>query len=309
MEIKKGDKFLCIKDVKMWHTEEVTYNQGNVYNSEQDGCITNNKGDTNHVWAGVETVRHFFKPLKDVDRMYTKATDRLRELHRNFTGWKTGDPDKADYFDNKGINHDDFVFSAQGRLEEIYKKEGYDYVSEEVFIELNGLEEKSATKEEQRDYDGYIGRRVIGFKFDSQPNCGYVSDMDDYIGVVGTIVGYSLDYDTFEVKFKDGLWNYPADIVIKQLEQEELYDEDPYNWVNNAMRKSIISNKKDEIVQNVIQKYEQRSQVGIKKYNATLQENSDGLEVFLNHLQEELMDATLYIEKLKQQVKQLKDVI
>lgn len=228
MEIKKGDKFLCIKDVKMWHTEEVTYNQGNVYTSEQDGCITNNKGDTNHVWAGVETVRHYFKPLKDVDRMYTKATDRLRELHRNFTGWKIGDPDDAAHFDNKGINHDDFAFSAQGGYD-YYEEMGYDYVSEEVFIKLNGLE-KSTTKEEQK----------------------------------------------------------------------ELY---------NAMKMSDISNKKDEIVQNVIQKYQERSEVGIKKYNTTLQENSDGIEVFLNHLQEELMDATLYIEKLKQQVKQLKDVI
>lgn len=72
---------------------------------------------------------------------------------------------------------------------------------------------------------------------------------------------------------------------------------------------SFISNRTDEIVQNVVQKYQQRSNVGIKKYNTTLQENTDGIEVFLTHLQEELMDATLYIEKLKQQVKQLKTLM
>ena len=41
------------------------------------------------------------------------------------------------------------------------------------------------------------------------------------------------------------------------------------------------------------------SQVGIKKYGTTLEDSKESLEAFLIHLQEELMDATLYIEKLK----------
>lgn len=57
----------------------------------------------------------------------------------------------------------------------------------------------------------------------------------------------------------------------------------------------------DKIVEDVISKYKQRSEKGIQKYNTTLQDNPDGFYAFLNHLQEELMDATLYIEKLKQQ--------
>jgi len=59
--------------------------------------------------------------------------------------------------------------------------------------------------------------------------------------------------------------------------------------------------KTDKIVEDVIDKYKQRSEKGIQKYNTTLQDNPDGFYAFLNHLQEELMDATLYIEKLKQQ--------
>ena len=51
----------------------------------------------------------------------------------------------------------------------------------------------------------------------------------------------------------------------------------------------------------VISKYRQRSELGIQKYNTTLYDSPDGFYAFLNHLQEELMDATLYIEKLKQQ--------
>jgi hypothetical protein len=59
---------------------------------------------------------------------------------------------------------------------------------------------------------------------------------------------------------------------------------------------------KDKIVQQVIDKFNQRSEVGIKKYGTTLEQNNN--DDFLNHLQEELMDAILYIEKLKS-IKQL----
>jgi len=55
----------------------------------------------------------------------------------------------------------------------------------------------------------------------------------------------------------------------------------------------------DKIVQQIIAKFEQRSEVGIKKYGTTLYENNT--DDFLNHLQEELMDAILYLEKLKSQ--------
>jgi hypothetical protein len=53
----------------------------------------------------------------------------------------------------------------------------------------------------------------------------------------------------------------------------------------------------DKIVQQVIDKFNQRSEVGIKKYGTTLEQNNN--DDFLTHLQEELMDAILYIEKLK----------
>jgi tRNA A37 threonylcarbamoyladenosine biosynthesis protein TsaE len=55
----------------------------------------------------------------------------------------------------------------------------------------------------------------------------------------------------------------------------------------------------DKIVENVMAKYRQRSEVGIAKYGTTLDENKATLIEWLTHLQEELMDATLYIEKLK----------
>lgn len=60
-----------------------------------------------------------------------------------------------------------------------------------------------------------------------------------------------------------------------------------------------LKDREDRYVQSVKEKYEQRSQTGIRKYNTTLERNDLNFLDWLNHLQEELMDATLYIEKLK----------
>ena len=59
----------------------------------------------------------------------------------------------------------------------------------------------------------------------------------------------------------------------------------------------------DPIVLKVLSKYYERSQLGIKKYGRTLDRDDLSLIDWLNHLQEELMDATLYIEKLKDEAR------
>ena len=58
--------------------------------------------------------------------------------------------------------------------------------------------------------------------------------------------------------------------------------------------------QKDEIVESVINEFRARSERGIKKYGTTLQENELSHLEWLKHLQEELMDAVLYLEKVKQ---------
>lgn len=55
----------------------------------------------------------------------------------------------------------------------------------------------------------------------------------------------------------------------------------------------------DPIVETVVEKYRQRSDIGIQKYGKTLARNDLDFGDWLTHLQEELMDATLYIERLK----------
>jgi hypothetical protein len=59
----------------------------------------------------------------------------------------------------------------------------------------------------------------------------------------------------------------------------------------------------DKIVEQVLDKYVKRSELGIKKYGTTLQDNKLSREEWLTHLQEELMDAVVYIEKIKSETK------
>jgi hypothetical protein len=55
----------------------------------------------------------------------------------------------------------------------------------------------------------------------------------------------------------------------------------------------------DKYVDRVLSRFKERSEVGIKKYSTTLERNDLNVLEWLTHLQEELMDATLYIERLK----------
>jgi hypothetical protein len=56
---------------------------------------------------------------------------------------------------------------------------------------------------------------------------------------------------------------------------------------------------KDSIVESVINQFKERSEVGITKYGVTLDREDLSTLEWLQHLQEELFDASLYIEKLK----------
>jgi hypothetical protein len=55
----------------------------------------------------------------------------------------------------------------------------------------------------------------------------------------------------------------------------------------------------DPVVQSVIEQFQQRSEVGQKKYGTTLEENNAPFLAWVQHMQEELMDAILYLEKMK----------
>ena len=59
---------------------------------------------------------------------------------------------------------------------------------------------------------------------------------------------------------------------------------------------------KDGIVKAVIDKFKRRSEVGIQKYGVTLEREDLTPEEWAEHLQEEMMDAILYLERLKREL-------
>ena len=59
----------------------------------------------------------------------------------------------------------------------------------------------------------------------------------------------------------------------------------------------------DKIVLRVLARFNERSQVGIKKYNTTLERTDLSTLEWLTHAQEEAMDFVLYLERLKDEYK------
>ena len=57
---------------------------------------------------------------------------------------------------------------------------------------------------------------------------------------------------------------------------------------------------RDPVVERVCRKFTNRSDVGFEKYGVTLQDDPSEMLAWLNHLQEELMDAVLYLQKAKE---------
>jgi hypothetical protein len=64
---------------------------------------------------------------------------------------------------------------------------------------------------------------------------------------------------------------------------------------------------KDIIVEQVVDKYQRRSELGLLKYGTTLAQNNK--DNYLVHLQEELMDATLYLQKLFSLEKEISSLV
>ena len=59
----------------------------------------------------------------------------------------------------------------------------------------------------------------------------------------------------------------------------------------------------DKTVEAVIEKFQKRSEVGIKKYGVTLDREDLDLEAWLLHLQEEMQDGILYLERALKEIR------
>ena len=68
---------------------------------------------------------------------------------------------------------------------------------------------------------------------------------------------------------------------------------------------------RDPVVKNVVDKFVKRSDVGYEKYNNTLDDERrfkmKNLQGYLNDIQEELMDAILYIQAARDELQDLSE--
>ena len=68
---------------------------------------------------------------------------------------------------------------------------------------------------------------------------------------------------------------------------------------------------RDPVVRNVVDKFVSRSDVGFDKYQQTLDDERrlrmKGLQKYLNDIQEELMDAVLYIQAARDELQDLSE--
>ena len=68
---------------------------------------------------------------------------------------------------------------------------------------------------------------------------------------------------------------------------------------------------RDPVVRNVVDKFVKRSDVGYEKYGDTLDDERrfkmKGLQKYLNDIQEELMDAVLYIQAARDELQDLNE--
>jgi len=68
---------------------------------------------------------------------------------------------------------------------------------------------------------------------------------------------------------------------------------------------------RDPVVKNVVDKFVQRSDVGYEKYNNTLDDERrlkmKNLQGYLNDIQEELMDAVLYIQTAREELRDMSE--
>lgn len=94
--------------------------------------------------------------------------------------------------------------------------------------------------------------------------------------------------------------------LLKHYDYVEVYP--VFQRLHYKGKNRIINSEcQDPVVESVRQKLLDRSNVGIKKYNTTL--DSNNTDNYLKHAQEEAMDLSNYLEKLMQQKEDITQIV
>lgn len=96
---------------------------------------------------------------------------------------------------------------------------------------------------------------------------------------------------------------YPGDAYYQVDKPERLIHESPDGGKTVKSRPFREGPVKDKYVEQIKNKFQQRSETGIKKYGTTLERDDLNIQDWLTHLEEELMDGLLYLQVLKEKIK------
>ena len=92
------------------------------------------------------------------------------------------------------------------------------------------------------------------------------------------------------------------------MSSREIMDAQGFNEAINSVN---YDNFRDPVVKRVVEKFKTRSDAGYAKYGTTLHEERTtkmkGLMKYLIDIQEELMDAILYIQTAQEELKEFLD--
>ena len=78
--IKKGDRFVCIKDVV---ENGDIYLKGKTYKSDRDECITDESGYIDRCWGLTDTLNEYFVPASGIDIVKKSDIDKIGDARRS----------------------------------------------------------------------------------------------------------------------------------------------------------------------------------------------------------------------------------
>ncbi len=122
------------------------------------------------------------------------------------------------------------------------------------------------------------------------------ADLEDVILIGANLTGANLE----GANLRD-VWLRDANLTGANLRDAWLRDADlrGANLTDVIINNPLKKDPEDKVVTKVINSFRERSEQGINKYGTTLQRDDLSPLEWMQHLQEELMDATLYIAVLK----------
>lgn len=86
-----------------------------------------------------------------------------------------------------------------------------------------------------------------------------------------------------------------------------IHGENANKPVTEVQSMNISRENTDSVVYSIIEKFKRRADFGKKKYNTDLDRKDLSLRDWYNHLHEELFDSILYLEKIMQEIDNIRE--